>query len=109
MASLIIGLCVAFFFVSTVAILGFGLKNIEEERANQARYDENHVRTSRFFSILSQDGQAIRVRAVDEALVRRVQEHLREEKEAAAEFVTNPTVEKLHRPTQQFRRRAVGY
>lgn len=106
MAALIIGVGVAFFFICTVAILGFGLKNIEDERTNQARADENRVRTSRFFAVLRQDGVPTRVRVIDQPTMDRMREHLRQEEKAASEFVTNPSFDTLHRNVE--RRASVG-
>lgn len=91
----------AFLFVSITAILFFGYKGIEEERAKKALDSvegwPDDLYVARFLSKSPKAEQDRVPEAQREAVRLRVQVHLDSEQRMVDEFVSQPSVENLYR------------
>lgn len=87
-------------FGGILMILAFGYRSIEAERARKgegATTTPDLAQVPRFFAHLESNETAAPREAIDESAVRRFEEYIRNEQSLAADFVSEPTVERLYR------------
>ncbi len=94
-------LFLVFLFGSTLLVLICGMKAKEEERTSVPLAEQRALWEPQFLSELEPAVAASRSDSVDESLVERFEQFLRSEHQAAGQFVSEPSVEKLYDATSE--------
>ena len=97
MIAVLLIILVTVLFSSLYLMLWFGYRNSEEERAANENAAE-HLQAldgPRFFANLGPDLTADPATIAPAALIQHFEDHVRQEREVVAEFVNEPTMERL--------------